>query len=134
MAVTRTGQSILAVLTVLLMFPWAATARPEHPLNEDNQRARTSRVQRITRSDGDEMSQEPNAPQVKSARFSRDGQEVLQLATDETIRLQHPYLGPEHLLIGMIREGHGPAAIVLARHGVDAERVRELAPVLQTPG
>src|SRR5215472_7903860 len=49
---------------------------------------------------------------------------VIELAVDEARRLSHHYIGTEHLLLGMIREGHGIGAGVLQELGVDLEKVR----------
>jgi ATP-dependent Clp protease ATP-binding subunit ClpA len=49
---------------------------------------------------------------------------VLALATEEAARFGHHYVGPEHLLLGMLREGGGPAARILHAHGVDLEAAR----------
>src|SRR3989449_3953345 len=49
---------------------------------------------------------------------------VLELALDEARRLGHNYIGTEHLLLGLIREGEGVAARVLEAMGADLERVR----------
>ncbi len=49
---------------------------------------------------------------------------VLDLALDEARRLGHNYIGTEHLLLGLIREGEGVAARVLEAMGADLERVR----------
>ena len=49
---------------------------------------------------------------------------VIELAVDEARRLQHHYIGTEHLLLGLVREGEGIAAGVLASLGVDLKRVR----------
>jgi hypothetical protein len=42
----------------------------------------------------------------------------------EASRLHHPYVGPEHLLLGLLRQGDNPAALVLVAHGLDLETVR----------
>jgi Clp amino terminal domain, pathogenicity island component len=42
----------------------------------------------------------------------------------EASRLHHPYVGPEHLLLGLLRQGDNPAARVLVAHGLDLETVR----------
>ncbi|MBI3973239.1 MAG: NDP-hexose 4-ketoreductase, partial [Chloroflexi bacterium] len=47
-----------------------------------------------------------------------------QLARAEAVQLRHNYLGTEHLLLGMMREGQSQAAALLHRHGVDAEKVQ----------
>jgi hypothetical protein len=49
---------------------------------------------------------------------------VLELAVDEARRLNHHYIGTEHLLLGLIREGEGIAAGVLESLGVSLERAR----------
>lgn len=59
-------------------------------------------------------------------RFTQKAQKVLMLAQEEARRLSHPYVGTEHILLGLIREGEGVAAKALAGLGVDAEKVREL--------
>ena len=49
---------------------------------------------------------------------------VIELAVDEARRLGHSYIGTEHLLLGLVREGEGIAAGVLESLGVNIERVR----------
>jgi ATP-dependent Clp protease ATP-binding subunit ClpC len=49
---------------------------------------------------------------------------VIELAVDEARRLNHPYIGTEHLLLGLVREGEGIAAGVLESLGVNLEKVR----------
>src|SRR3990170_7357225 len=49
---------------------------------------------------------------------------VIELAVDEARRLNHNYIGTEHLLLGLLREGEGVAAVVLESLGVSLERVR----------
>src|SRR5512139_1483482 len=49
---------------------------------------------------------------------------VIELAIDEARRLNHSYIGTEHLLLGLVREGEGIAAGVLESLGVNLERVR----------
>src|SRR4051794_10322339 len=57
---------------------------------------------------------------------------VIELAVDEARRLNHGYIGTEHLLLGLVREGEGIAAGVLESLGVNLERVRaETTRVLQ---
>ena len=50
---------------------------------------------------------------------------VIELAVDEARRLNHHYIGTEHLLIGLMREGEGVAAGVLESLGVSLEKVRD---------
>ncbi len=52
------------------------------------------------------------------------GKRVIELAVDEARRLNHHYIGTEHLLLGMIREGEGIAAGVLESLGVRLEKAR----------
>jgi len=50
---------------------------------------------------------------------------VIELAVDEARRLNHHYIGTEHLLLGLVREGEGIAAGVLESMGVNLDRVRQ---------
>ncbi|HJT57129.1 MAG TPA: Clp protease N-terminal domain-containing protein [Ktedonobacteraceae bacterium] len=60
---------------------------------------------------------------------------VVELAVDEARRLNHHYIGTEHLLLGLIREGEGIAAGVLESFGLNLERVRrETLTVLNQAG
>jgi len=56
--------------------------------------------------------------------FTPRAKKVLELALDEARRLGHNYIGTEHLLLGLIREGEGVAARVLEAMGAYLERVR----------
>ncbi|MDQ6643271.1 MAG: hypothetical protein M3Y76_02355 [Chloroflexota bacterium] len=49
---------------------------------------------------------------------------VIELAVDEARRLNHRFIGTEHLLVGLVREGSGIAADVLERLGLQLEQVR----------
>ena len=57
-------------------------------------------------------------------KFTERARRVLTLAQEEATRLGHNYIGTEHLLLGLVREGDGVAARVLALLGADSERVR----------
>jgi ATP-dependent Clp protease ATP-binding subunit ClpC len=57
-------------------------------------------------------------------RFTERVRKVLFLARDEASRLQHEYIGTEHLLLGIVREGDGIAAKVLKTMGLDFEQIR----------
>jgi ATP-dependent Clp protease ATP-binding subunit ClpC len=57
-------------------------------------------------------------------QFTPRAKRVIELAFDEARQLGHPFLGTEHLLLGLIREGEGVAAQVLRNLGVDLERMR----------
>jgi ATP-dependent Clp protease ATP-binding subunit ClpC len=56
--------------------------------------------------------------------FTPRAQELLALALKEAKRLNHAYVGTEHLLLGLIELGQGVAVNVLKRMGLDLERVR----------
>src|SRR5581483_9626625 len=56
---------------------------------------------------------------------------VIDLAYDEARQLSNNYIGTEHLLLGLIREGEGLAGRVLAKLGVDLDRTRREVMVLQ---
>src|SRR5436190_647622 len=58
-------------------------------------------------------------------KFTERVRKVMYLAREEAARLQHDYIGTEHLLLGVVREGEGVAARVLMELGVDRKKVRE---------
>lgn len=58
-------------------------------------------------------------------RFTKRARNVLNFAQEEAQSFQHSYIGTEHLLLGLIREGGGVAAQVLNSLGADANRVRQ---------
>jgi ATP-dependent Clp protease ATP-binding subunit ClpC len=58
------------------------------------------------------------------AKFSNRVKEVISLSREEALRLGHDYIGTEHLLLGMIREGDGVAVAVLKKLGVPLEDLR----------
>jgi ATP-dependent Clp protease ATP-binding subunit ClpA len=57
-------------------------------------------------------------------RFNDRAKRVLALAQDEAIRFNHNYIGTEHLVLGLMREGEGTAARVLDSLGVELWRLR----------
>jgi ATP-dependent Clp protease ATP-binding subunit ClpC len=57
-------------------------------------------------------------------KFTKRAKQVLQLATEEARAFNHPYIGTEHLLLGLIREGEGVAAHVLDDLGVKLAQAR----------
>ena len=57
-------------------------------------------------------------------RFTERARKTVELAHEEAQRLNHNYIGTEHLLLGLVREGDGVAAKVLRDMGVDLPRVR----------
>ena len=56
--------------------------------------------------------------------FTPRAKRVIELAFEEARQLNHNYIGTEHLLLGLIREGEGVAARVLTNLGVDPAKVR----------
>lgn len=57
--------------------------------------------------------------------FTDRVRKVLAMAREEAIRLQHDYVGTEHILLGLIREGEGVAAAVLTNLNVDLDQIHE---------
>ena len=57
-------------------------------------------------------------------KFTERARRVLTLAQEEAQRFNHNYIGTEHLLLGLVREGDGVAAKVLANLGVELNKVR----------
>ncbi len=62
--------------------------------------------------------------------FTPRAKKVLELSLREALQLKHNYIGTEHILLGLIREGEGLAAQLLVELGADLHRVRE--EVIQT--
>lgn len=63
-------------------------------------------------------------PIVGEVGLTPGGKRVIELAIDEARSLGHDYIGTEHLLLGLVREGEGIAAGVLRSLGVNLDRVR----------
>jgi ATP-dependent Clp protease ATP-binding subunit ClpC len=57
-------------------------------------------------------------------KFTDRARKVLTLAQDEAQRFNHNYIGTEHLLLGLVREGEGVAARVLENMNVELSKVR----------
>jgi len=70
---------------------------------------------------------QPGPPTVVSGDipFTPKAKKVIELATDEARNLGHNYIGTEHLLLGLIREGEGVASQVLTNLGLDLNKVRQ---------
>ena len=67
-------------------------------------------------------------------RFTERARKVIILAKEEARRFNHDYIGTEHILLGLIREGEGVAAAVLEKMGMDLQTIRlEVEKVVQ-PG
>ncbi len=66
-------------------------------------------------------------------RFTDRARKVMQLANQEAQRFNHEYIGTEHILLGLVKEGSGVAAVVLANLDVDLDRVRrEVEKIVQS--
>jgi ATP-dependent Clp protease ATP-binding subunit ClpA len=61
----------------------------------------------------------------KFNKFTERARKVLSLAQEEAQRFQHNYIGTEHILLGLIREGEGVGAKVLHNLGVDLQRAHD---------
>ena len=64
--------------------------------------------------------------------FTPRAKKVLELSLRESLQLRQGYIGPEHILLGLLREGDGVATQVLVRLGADLNRVREQVILLRT--
>ena len=91
----------------------AAKALQAMGISLDRVRTETENV--IGRGEGSGQTQMQFTPRAKR---------VIELAFEEARNLGHPFLGTEHLLLGLIREGEGVAAQVLRNLGADLERMR----------
>lgn len=58
-------------------------------------------------------------------RFTEKARKVLSLAEQAALKLNHNYVGTEHMLLGLVKEGEGVAAKVLTNKGIDEEKVVE---------
>ena len=67
-------------------------------------------------------------------RFTERARKVIVYAKEEARRFNHDYIGTEHLLLGLIREGEGVAAAVMQKLGVDLESIRIEVEKLVQPG
>lgn len=67
-------------------------------------------------------------------RFTERARRVILLAKEEAKRFNHDYIGTEHLLLGLIREGEGVAAAVLMSLGLDPTKIRMEVEKLVQPG
>ncbi len=59
------------------------------------------------------------------AKFSNKVKEVIALAREEALRLGHDYIGTEHLMLGIIRDGEGPGIELLHKSGVSLDQLRQ---------
>jgi ATP-dependent Clp protease ATP-binding subunit ClpC len=91
----------------------AARALESLNLRYEDVRAQIARIA----GEGDEV-------QSGEIPFTPRAKKVLELALREALALGHNYLGTEHILLGIAREGEGVAARVLGEFGCDAEAIR----------
>ena len=76
----------------------------------------------------------PSVPLSAEIPFARSSQLVLQYGAEEADLLGHPDIGPEHLLLGLLREADSTAASVLTGHGLDLSTARaEVVRLRATP-
>jgi len=62
-------------------------------------------------------------------KFTERARRVLTLAQEEALRFNHNYIGTEHFLLGLVREGEGVAAKALGNLGVELDKVRSAVEV-----
>jgi ATP-dependent Clp protease ATP-binding subunit ClpC len=67
-------------------------------------------------------------------KFTHPARTALSLAQEEALRFKHNYIGTEHLLLGLVREGEGVAAQVLTGLGFDLDKVRRAVEVIVGQG
>ncbi|MBU0571055.1 MAG: ATP-dependent Clp protease ATP-binding subunit [Candidatus Omnitrophica bacterium] len=68
------------------------------------------------------------------SKFTERARKVILLAKEESKRVNHEYIGTEHVLLGLVKEGEGVAAAVLNSLGLDAENIRNEVEKLVQPG
>jgi ATP-dependent Clp protease ATP-binding subunit ClpA len=104
------------VLLGLLYEGQGVAAKALESMGVSREDVRAQVVEIIGRGQSPPASQTPFTPRAKA---------VLELSLREAVALGHHYIGTEHLLLGLLREGQGVAAQVLVRVGADLGRVRE---------
>src|SRR5918912_2711161 len=68
-------------------------------------------------------------------RFTERARQVVVLAQEEALSLDHNYIGTEHILLGLVRENEGVAARILLDFDADSEKIRnEVIRMLSGPG
>jgi ATP-dependent Clp protease ATP-binding subunit ClpC len=77
------------------------------------------------RGDIDEIIGRGQAAPTGHIPFTPRAKKVLELSLREALQLGHNYIGTEHILLGLVREGEGVAAQVLQKRGADLNRVRQ---------
>src|SRR5579885_893622 len=69
---------------------------------------------------------QPMQKRERFDKFTERARKVLSLAHEEAVRLGHTYIGSEHILLGLVRDGDGVGARVLQHLGVDLNQAREV--------
>ncbi|MBC8075754.1 MAG: NDP-hexose 4-ketoreductase, partial [Chloroflexales bacterium] len=67
-------------------------------------------------------------------KFTKRARQVLQFATEEARNFNHPYVGTEHILLGLIREGESISARVLDELGIKLPQARSAVEFIVGPG
>src|SRR3989338_6025674 len=67
-------------------------------------------------------------------RFTERARKVILLAKEEAKRFNHDYIGTEHILLGLVREGEGVAAVVLQKMGISLQQIRLEIEKIVKPG
>ena len=113
----------------------ALTIAPEHlllgilrepgPVLERMLSTAPETIAAIRKSVADRVQRQEQVPTSVEIPFSVATKRVLQYGAEESDRLLHNYIGPEHLLLGLLREGDSVAASVLGVHGLPLDEVRQ---------
>jgi ATP-dependent Clp protease ATP-binding subunit ClpA len=86
------------------------------------------------RSQVEELIGQGQSAPVGHIPFTPRAKKALELSSREALQLGHNYIGTEHILLGLVREGEGVAAQVLVKLGADLPRVRQqVIQLLSTP-
>jgi ATP-dependent Clp protease ATP-binding subunit ClpA len=104
------------LLLGILDAPRNTTAGALETLGVDRAKVREAIVQAVGRGDA--------APTDERLPFTTRAKKVLELSLREAVALEHDYIGPEHILLGLVRDGSGLAARILRDLGADPSRVR----------
>ncbi len=65
------------------------------------------------------------APASGHIPFTNRNKKVLELSLREAVRLKQKFIAPEHIMLGLLREGEGLAMLIMADHQVDFDRLRD---------
>ncbi|MBO5460186.1 MAG: ATP-dependent Clp protease ATP-binding subunit [Ruminococcus sp.] len=67
------------------------------------------------------------------SQYTKQAMNVIRFAASDARKMQHPYIGTEHLLLGLRREFTGVAGQILAQHGIEEEKILKLMDELIAP-